>query len=323
MIRSKMLIASVLSVLMPLASATTITLYTSQPNVDAQLTVDAFHAANPDIKVEWVRDGTTQLMTKLRAELNSGVVRPDVLLIADSISMESLLADGHLHPYLSPYRTAYDDSLFHPNGYYYGTKLITTGIVRHQRAPQNPRDWSDLVKPEYRNQVVMPSPLFSGAALIHMATLTDDPSLGWEYYEALHENQVMAQGGNGGVLTAVAAGTKPYGVIVDFLAIREANKGSPIEFIFPESGVTMVTEPVAIMEESKNKQAAQRFVDFLLSPEGQQLVLNQGYLPGHSDIPPPAGFPARDSIKLMAFDAERTLRNEEINKERFTAIFER
>ncbi|MDX5433733.1 MAG: Fe(3+) ABC transporter substrate-binding protein, partial [Halomonas sp.] len=44
-------------------------LYTSQPNSDAQQTVDAFQAAHPDVEVEWVRDGTTQLMTRLRSEL--------------------------------------------------------------------------------------------------------------------------------------------------------------------------------------------------------------------------------------------------------------
>jgi iron(III) transport system substrate-binding protein len=168
----------------------------------------------------------------------------------------------------------------------------------------------------------MPSPLYSGAALIHLATLTDDKTLGWNYYEQLHANQAMAQGGNGGVLKAVASGTKPYGVIVDFLAIREAAKGSPIEFIFPKTGVSMVTEPVAIMKEAKNKAAAKRFVDFLLSKEGQSLVLEQGYLPARSDIGVPEGFPKRENIHLMPFNAAKTLRDSDANKARFSKIFE-
>lgn len=305
-----------------MATAETLTLYTSQPNQDAQMTVDAFEQAYPGIEVEWVRDGTTKLMAKLQAELSSGVVIPDVLLIADSVTMESLAADGHLLPYLSPNRTSYDASLFHQDGYYYGTKLITTGIVRHNRAPQTPTDWSDLIKPEYENQVAMPSPLYSGAALIHLATLTSEPSLGWDYYEALHNNGTMAQGGNGSVLKAVSSGTKPYGVIVDFLAIREAQKGSPLEFIFPTTGVSMVTEPVAIMNKAKNQDAAKKFVDFVLSRQGQQLVLDQGYLPARSDMPVPMGFPARDQIKLMNFDAAQTLQDSEANKQRFSDTFE-
>ncbi|MDO6454533.1 ABC transporter substrate-binding protein [Neptunomonas phycophila] len=299
----------------------TLTLYTSQPNTDAQQTVDAFEKANPDIDVEWVRDGTTKLMTKLRAELASGVVKPDVLLIADSVTMESLAADNYLYAYPSPAREAYADSLYHPEGYYYGTKIITTGIVRHKRAPETPKSWADLTKPEYKGQLVMPSPLYSGAALIHLATLTDAPELGWNYYEQLQANGAMAQGGNGGVLKAVTSGSKPYGMIVDFLAIREAAKGSPIEFTFPTEGVSMVTEPVAIMEGSKNKAAAQRFVDFLLSKDGQALVLEQGYLPAREDAGVPAGFPQRDAIKLLPFDAAGTLKSTDENKSRFSDIF--
>jgi iron(III) transport system substrate-binding protein len=320
--KTLLLCAAALAFPLSVQAQDVLTLYTSQPNQDAQMTVDAFEAANPDIKVEWVRDGTTKLMTKLRAELSSGVVKPDVLLIADSVTMESMVSDGYLYSYMSPNRDQYEDSLYSKDGYYYGTKLITTGIVRHKQAPQHPTDWADLVKPEYKNQVAMPSPLYSGAALIHLATLTADKSLGWNYFEQLHANQAMAQGGNGGVLKAVASGTKPYGVIVDFLAIREAAKGSPIEFIFPKTGVTMVTEPVAIMKEAKNKAAAKRFVDFLLSKEGQALVLEQGYLPARSDIGVPEGFPKRTDIRLMPFDAAKTLRDNEANKERFSKIFE-
>ncbi len=317
-----LLCAAALALPLSVQAQDILTLYTSQPNKDAQMTVDAFEAANPDIEVEWVRDGTTKLMTKLRAELSSGVVKPDVLLIADSVTMESMVSDDYLYSYMSPNRNQYEKSLYSENGYYYGTKLITSGIVRHKKAPQHPTDWSDLVKPEYKNQVAMPSPLYSGAALIHLATLTDDKSLGWNFYQQLHTNKAMAQGGNGGVLKAVASGTKPYGVIVDFLAIREAAKGSPIEFIFPKTGVSMVTEPVAIMKEAKNKAAAKRFVDFLLSKQGQSLVLKQGYLPARSDIGVPAGFPKRADIRLMPFDAAKTLRDNEANKKRFSNIFE-
>ncbi|NVK73268.1 MAG: ABC transporter substrate-binding protein [Oceanospirillaceae bacterium] len=320
--KTLLLCAAALAFPLSVQAQDVLTLYTSQPNKDAQMTVDAFEAANPDIKVEWVRDGTTKLMTKLRAELSSGVVKPDVLLIADSVTMESMVSDGYLYPYLSPNRDQYEDSLYSAEGYYYGTKLITTGIVRHKKAPQHPTDWSDLIKPEYKNQVAMPSPLYSGAALIHLATLTDDKTLGWNYYQQLHDNQAMAQGGNGGVLKAVASGTKPYGMIVDFLAIREAEKGSPIEFIFPKTGVSMVTEPVAIMKDSNNKAAAKRFVDFLLSKEGQSLVLKQGYLPARSDIGVPKGFPKRENIRLMPFNAAKTLRDSEANKARFSKIFE-
>jgi iron(III) transport system substrate-binding protein len=299
----------------------TLTLYTSQPNSDAQQTVDAFQAAYPDIEVEWVRDGTTRLMTRLRSELSAGVSNPDVLLIADSMTMESLKQEGHLQAYLSDERQAYDADLYDPEGYYYGTKLITTGIVYNTGAEHQPQSWQDLLGPDYEGLVTMPSPLYSGAALIHMAAITANPELGAGYYDALHANRTEAQGGNGGVFNAVAAGTKPYGIVVDFLPIREAIKGSPVAFVFAEEGVSAVTEPVAIMQGADNLDAAQKFVDFVLSQKGQELVSQQGYLPAHNDVAPPEGFPERDSITLMPVDTQQALTQEAALKQRFSDLF--
>ncbi|KAA0010794.1 ABC transporter substrate-binding protein [Billgrantia pellis] len=318
---TRTVMAGLLASLPCLAQADTLVLYTSQPNSDAQQTVDAFQAAHPDIEVEWVRDGTTQLMTRLRSELEAGVTKPDVLLIADSVTMESLKREGRLQPYLSEARNRYDASLYDPDGYYYGTKLITTGIVYNTRAEQAPKSWQALTDDGYAGQVTMPSPLYSGAALIHLAALTQHAELGWDYYEALAANRAEAQGGNGGVFNDVAGGTKPYGVVVDFLPIREAAKGSPVAFVFPEEGVSAVTEPVGILAEARNTEAAQRFVDFLLSEEGQQLVSQQGYLPALDSVEPPPGFPARDEIRVMPLDAERALEQAEAHKQRFSELF--
>ena len=97
----------------------------------------------------------------------------------------------------------------------------------------------------------MPSPLTSGAALIHAATLTGNIDGGWKYYEALKDNDAVAGGGNGDVLKQVAGGEKLYGVIVDYMPIREKAKGAPVEFVFPKEGVSAVSEPVAILKSTQ------------------------------------------------------------------------
>ena len=43
----------------------------------------------------------------------------------------------------------------------------------------------------------MPSPLTSGAALIHLATMVEHPDFGWAHFETLAKNGVQPQGGNG------------------------------------------------------------------------------------------------------------------------------
>lgn len=316
-----LLSAALLAVAASAASAETLTLYTSQPNADAQMTVDAFMEAYPDIEVDWVRDGTTKLMARLMAEIEAGSPQPDVLLIADTVTLEGMAQNGQLMAYQSPEAEAYDPALYSPEGNYYSTKLITTGIVYNTGAEQQPASWADLADPALKGQIVMPSPLYSGAALIHLATLTGDETLGWDYVTKLAENEARAQGGNGGTFKAVASGEKPYGVVVDFLAIRNKADGSPVEFVFPEEGVSYVTEPVAILESAKNVDAAKKFVDFVLSQQGQDLVLDMGYIPARNGMGVPEGFPAREEIKLMAFDPAEALANAEANKAQFIELF--
>ena len=82
-----------------------------------------------------------------------------------------------------------------------------------------------------------------------------------------------------------------------------------------------VTEPVAILSTAKNVGPAQAFIDFLLSKDGQKLAASQGYLSARPDVAPPAGFPSRDKIKLMAFNAGKALANDTANKKRFVEIF--
>ena len=303
------------------AASGKLVLYTSQPNEDAQETVDAFTARYPDVEVEWIRDGTTKVMAKLAAEFEAGAPQPDLLLIADMVTMEGLKADGRLMAHADADISAYDPAIMDGEKFYFSTKLITTGIVYNTAAEMVPTSYQDLLGEAAKDRIAMPSPLTSGAATIHMAALTANPDLGWAYYEGLADQGANPQGGNGGTYRAIAGGEKLYGFVVDFLPIREKANGAPVEFVFPEEGVSAVTEPVAILSTAQNPEAAKAFVDFLLSPEGQQLAADQGYLAAHPDIAPPEGFPARDQIKLMDFDPAAALENDAANKERFVDIF--
>ncbi|GGD15190.1 ABC transporter substrate-binding protein [Aureimonas glaciei] len=316
--RSALLAACLLAASPAFAADGTLVLYTSQPNTDAQQTVDAFMADNPGVKVEWVRDGTPKIMAKLRAEIEAGAPQPDLLLIADVVTMQGLKQEGRLMAYPEADLSAFADAQSDPDKTFFSTKLITTGIVYNTKAPFVPTSWADLEKPEAKGLVAMPSPLTSGAALIHTVTLTGNLGDGWGYYEKLAANGAQASGGNGDVLKAVAGGEKLYGMIVDYMPIREKAKGAPVEFVFPAEGVSAVTEPVAILSTAKNPEAAKAFVDFVLSEKGQALASSQGYIPARDGVALPAGYPERSAIKVLSYDAAAALADETANKEMFT-----
>jgi iron(III) transport system substrate-binding protein len=295
-------------------------LYTSQLEPDAAGTVEAFRRRHPGVTVEWIRGGTGQIMTRLRAEIAAGAPRPDILLLADSLTFEGLKAEGRLRASPEVEVAGIPAAHLDAGRAYFGTKLITTGIVHHQRAPFVPRRWTDLLDPRARNQVAMPSPAVSGAAAIHLMTLAQNPALGWSYIERLVQNGVQARGGNGPVMQAVAGAERAFGIAIDYLPIRESLRGAPVRFVFPEDGVSAITEPAAILSTARNLPAAIAFVSFLLSREGQELAARQGFLPADPEVAPPQGFPDPRSIRVMPFDSTRAAAAQEETLRRFAQL---
>ena len=169
--------------------------------------------------------------------------------------------------------------------------------------------------------IALPSPLYSAAAAIMLGTMTKRPDLGWAFFEKLKADDAVAVRGNGAVLTAVANGEKPYGVLVDFMAFNAKAKGSPVDFIFPAEGLPAVTEPVAILKTTQNVAAARAFVDFILSDDGQKLAVAMGYIPARASVGMPAWLPAGTRINLMPTDIASVVQSNSANLKRFAELF--
>ena len=296
-------------------------LYTSQPERDAAQTTAAFRNAYPGVDVEVFRSGTTEVMAKLAAEFVAGQSKADVLLIADAASMETLKKDGRLLAYPEAKVAGFEPGTYDADKFYFGSKLITTGIAVNTAAKGRPASWNDLAKIENKGQIAMPSPLYSGAAAIMLATMTARSDLGWAFFEKLKAADTVAVRGNGAVLTAVASGEKPYGVLVDFMAFNAKAKGSPIDFIFPAEGVPAVTEPVAMLKTAQNPAAARAFIDFILSDDGQKLALAMGYIPAKAGSGAPAWLPPGTKIKVMPTDIGKVVQTNSANLKRFAELF--
>ncbi len=297
-------------------------IYTSTPTEQMDQLVARFNESYPDISVDYFRSGTTEVMNRLAAEFEAGAPQPDVLLIADTVVMAGLEADGRLMPFPEAEIAGTDPALHDDDFHYFSTKLITTGIMYNTETVSDPiTSWAELAQPEIAGRLSMPSPLYSGAALIHVGTITEMDGFGWEYYEALAEGGAVAGRGNGGVLTAVASGEADYGIVVDFLPLNAARDGSPVGFIFPEEGVTAVTEPVAILSTAGNVEAAQAFVNWQLSVEGQEFHVEQGYLPLREGVARPESFPADAEISIISADPAELLAESEETMRRFAELF--
>ena len=304
------------------APSGTIMVYTSQPSDQMAKVVEAFQKSHPGIKVELFRSGTTEVMNKLQAEFAAGRPQADVVLIADAVAMTQLKNDGRLISYPDAPADKVPPALVDPERTFFGTKLITTGIVINTTLVKTPpKSWKDLLPAASAGKTILAHPLYSGAAVIHVGTMVQQGEFGWGYFEALARNGAIAGRGNGAVIEAVARGEKSYGVIIEYMAFNAKAKGSPVDFVFPQEGVSAISQPVAILKTSRNAEAAKAFVAWQLSEEAQRQSVAQGYFPIFADVPPPKGYPPVSSLKIMSSDLKAMLANDEDNKRRFTELF--
>jgi iron(III) transport system substrate-binding protein len=304
------------------APAGVLHLYTSQPNDQLVPVQRAFAALYPGVKLEVFRSGTTEVVNKLQAEFAAGSPQADVILLADAVAATQLKNDGRLLAYKDAPVSRLPKALIDADMMFFGTKFITTGIVYNTKLVQSPpRRWNDLLKPEAARLTTLPSPLYSGAAAIHVGTMTALPEYGWAYFEQLAKGGALSVRANGAVVEAVARGERAYGMLIDYMAFNAKKAGSPVDFVFPEDGVTIITQPVAILKTSKNVEAAKAFVNWQMTDEAQKQSVSQGYYPVFADIAPPKGYPPLSSLKVLTVDPAKLVAGDEAMKQRFADLF--
>lgn len=299
----------------------TITVYTSEPEEKVDEINQAFMAEHPDIEVQVYRAGTGDLNARIAAEKESGSIEADVLWAADAATFEGYKDSGDLAPLAGLDVSELIDEAQDDSGYYVGTRIIptviayNTSIIDEAQAPQS---WADLLDPKYRDQLVMPDPAVSGAAAFNASVWKNDSQLGEEWITALGENRPMIAQSNGPTSQEIAAGSRPVGVVVDYLVRDLAAAGSPIATVYPTEGAPYITEPAGIFADSQQQEAALKYIEFLISAQGQHIAVEQAYLPVRTDVGTPAGTPALADIALMTPD----LKVVTADKEAAVALFQ-
>lgn len=286
---------------------TTITVYTSEPEEKVDEINAAFEAANPDVKVEVYRAGTGDLNARIAAEKESGSIEADVLWAADAATFETYKAAGDLAELQDVDTSDLIEEALDADNHYVGTRIIPTVIAYNTDvidAADAPQSWADLVDPKYADQLVMPDPAVSGAAAFNASVWKNDPQLGEDWINALGENTPMIAQSNGPTSQEIAAGGHPVGVVVDYLVRDLADAGSPIAAVYPTEGAPYITEPAGVFAASDKKDAAERYISFLLSAEGQKIAVGQAYLPVREDVGTPEGTPPLAEIALMTPDLQ-------------------
>ena len=286
--------------------------------------IDGFNEKWPDIQVDVFRSGTEEVVSKVLAEKEAGSVLADVLLVADDVTFETLKEQDLLMAYESPELEGIPETYIDKDHMYTGTKVITTGIVYNTELTDTvPTSFADLTNEAYKDDLIMPSPLYSGAAAYNLGVLTRTEGLGWDYYQALKDNGITVGQGNGSVQNAVVAGEKACGLLADYMAIRSKNDGAPVEFVYPCRRLSRRYRAHRNCKRNGQRGSGQGICR--LRPLGRGTGPDRGNRL-HSLLRAALRFPkdlrALTNSPLLSWDTEELYQNREADKEQFSEMFQ-
>ncbi len=274
-------------------ASTKLIIYTSMKESLIGGIVEGFKAKNPGIEVDWQSAGAGKIMAKLEAERQAGHLIADIIWTSEVPDFYQMKADG----LLEQYQPAGFDELLNPfddyDGSFTAARLGTLGIVININKVQTPpASWETIATdPLYKNSFGIADPALSGTAFMSIALL--EKQFGWDYIIRLHDNGATKSKGSGRVIDDTADGVLNACLGVDYITASKIDKGSPLKMIYPQE-LIMVPSPIAIFKDAEHKDAAKKFIDYLVSQEAQQMVANAGTVPVRRDVNTPEkyGLPA-------------------------------
>lgn len=299
-------------------------LYTSEPEELVSDMIAKFNETYPDVKIEIFRSGTGKVTAKMDAELETGSTPANLIWFADIGYMKNLDDKGMILHYTPENASAVDPQYRYGDGMGIEVRLIYNIIAYNTNEVQNaPADWFDVTSEEYNGSFAIADPNYSGGSFTALVTHTQYPDVvGWNWYQAIMDNDCKFEESNGNLTTKVSSGEYKAVEVVDFQARTAKAEGSPVEVCYPASGAVLVPTPLCIMNNipEESVEAAKTFVDWCLTEEAQNMLVGQQYIPV-TDVPGPEGAPKASEIKTLAFDLDYFTANSAQVREEYTERF--
>ncbi len=290
--------------------------YLSASIEDARAIFVAFNKKYPFLKTEFFRAGSARLFNRIVNEARAGKVLFDVVAVR-GLETQQLLKAGLLQPYLSPEGAAYPAGFKDAQGYWvdyfdaYNVIGYNTQLVARDRAPKS---WGDLLEPRWKNRIALDEENYSWYGAL---TLKWGKEKTQRYMRALARQNVQLRSGQTLIAQLVAAGEFSAAMVLAHRIEKMKEQGAPVEWVTTLDPVTASLHPIAIAAKAPHPNAAKLFIDFILSVEGQRLLLSIDRTPARPGID--ARMEAR-KLKLFPIAPELGERYEEFQKE-FREIF--
>lgn len=300
----------------------TLTVYSPHDSDPLNAGVAAFEAAYPNVKVNVIADGTSNLVAKIAAESANPVA--DVLWGGGADTLAAY--KQYFQPYCPSCIDLLDSALYDPEYYWIGESplpmnfIANTNLIPEEEIPQS---WADLANwdVEKYGKIAIADPTSSGSAFTQLCTMIflfgeegDDYAKGWEFVGSIID-KLEVKSSSSLAHKDIFAGENALGITLEKAAI--AYTDDFMKVIYPTDGTSAVPDGVAIVKDCPNLELAQLFEEFVLGHDCQVAQnADWGRRPIRSDVNPVGLCPLADVV-LMNYNFDYAANNASDIKEQW------
>ncbi|MBX2818762.1 MAG: extracellular solute-binding protein [Rhodothermaceae bacterium] len=273
-----------------------------------------FEEAHPEVDVQWIDMGGQNAYDRIRTEKE----RPQASIWwgGSSMAFNRAAVEGLLEPYSPSWADAVTDDMHDHRHMWYGTFLTPEVIAFNSRTLPNdediPKDWDDLLEPQWKDRVLIRYPLASatmrtifGAMIMRQPTVEE--GYAWLAKLDMNTKTYTADPTQLYLKLAREEGDVSFWNMPDIFLQQQENE-YPFGFLIPLSGTPVLTDGIALVKNGPNLDWARKFYEMATSEEAMILQANEFFrIPSRQDIDPsqlPAWI-ANTDIQPMSLDWER------------------
>jgi len=257
--------------------------YSGMPIPDAHTILSAIEKKYPFITTTFYRATGSALVSRIQTEQRAGTPIWDVMN-ATGFEPYALLEQGYFAKYDSPERKHFPDGHKDTEGMWatmYTTPMVVSYNPKLVAPADLPKNYTDFLNPKWKGRLGMDSSDLEWYANVRKIWGAEKAR---QFLEGLKQQDVrFAQGRT--MLTGLLSGGEIGLLVNNFLqnVIEAKRNGSPVEFLALDP-VISAAGLVGVNRVAPHPNAAKLFMDFVLSREGQELIVKTDRSSVRTDI---------------------------------------
>jgi iron(III) transport system substrate-binding protein len=249
---------------------------------EARALMSRFEKKYPFIKTTLYRAGGVALVSRIQNEHRAGSYLWDVF---NSAGLEGfiLLEQGYFARYNSPETKYFGEGFKDGEGFWttmYATPYVATYNTRTVTSKDVPKDYFHLLDHRWSEKLAIDPEDIEWYANLKKIWGEEKAR---NFFSGLAKQKVVVRRGRALQTDLLAAGE--IAILVNnyhHIAVRVKQRGGPVEWLALDPVIT-AAGPIAINRLAPHPNAAKVFVDFCLSKEGQEILVQQGRTSGRLD----------------------------------------